>query len=466
MKPLILIVDDQESIIFFLEKTLSDEGYEVRTAGNGQAALAIIEREIPDLVLLDQKLPDMSGLDVLAALKTQFANICVIMITAFGEVEKAVQAMKAGAFDYINKPINLEQLLIAIEKGLETSRAARELYLLRRRVDLFADSRDFVPSVAPSMQEVYDTVRKIGVGQRTTILIEGESGVGKDVIAHLIHETSPRREQPFLDINCAALPERLLESELFGHEKGAFTDAAQQKPGLLELAHKGTLFLDEIGEMSVPIQVKLLRVIEKMTFRRVGGVKDITVDVRIISATNQNLAQLVADGRFREDLFYRLKVIPLRIPPLRERTEDIVLLAEHFLRIYSAQFRKRFTGLSDRALAALRSYAWPGNIRELKNAIERAVLLEDGLWMEPEMLRLGAGPAPAGADLAARLEAALLTPLPEDGVSLEELVSELEKELIRKAYQAAGNNQTVAARLLRLNRDKLRYRMKAYDLVD
>ncbi|MHB8078424.1 MAG: sigma-54-dependent transcriptional regulator [Candidatus Krumholzibacteriia bacterium] len=466
MKPLILIVDDQESIVFFLEKTLADEGYEVRTATRGRQALQLLEQEIPDLVLLDLKLPDLNGLEVLAALKAQFAGMCVVMITAFGEIETAVQAMKAGAYDYVNKPINLEQLLVVIRKGLESSRTERDLYLRRRHEDLFGGDRSIVPSQAPAMEEVYETVRKIAVGQRTTILIEGESGVGKDVVATIIHNTSARRDEPFLEVNCAALPEKLLESELFGHEKGAFTDAVQQKPGLLELAHKGTLFLDEIGELSVPIQVKLLRVLEKMTFRRLGGVKDISVDVRILSATNQDLGALVRAGRFREDLYYRLKVIPLRIPPLRDRQEDILLLAEHFLRQFSLQFRKAFTGLSPLAAVALREYDWPGNIRELKNVIERAVLLEEGPLLEPAHLGLNAGDGMLDAGFSARLQRALLEPLPPSGVALEELVSGLEIAMIRKAYQASGNNQTFAARLLGLNRDKLRYRMKTYDITD
>lgn len=466
MKPLILIVDDQESIVFFLEKTLRDEGFEVRTATRGRAALEIIEREIPDLVLLDLKLPDLNGLEVLAQLKRQFSDICVVMITAFGEIETAVQAMRAGAFDYINKPINLEQLLVVIRKGLDATRATRDLDRLRRQENLFQDERDIVPSVAAAMREVYETVRKVAVGQRTTILIEGESGVGKEVIANAIHKTSARRDHAFLEINCAALPEKLLESELFGHEKGAFTDAVQQKPGLLELAHRGTLFLDEIGELSVPIQVKLLRVLEKMTFRRVGGVKDITVDVRIISATNQDLAELVRAGRFREDLYYRLKVIPLRIPPLRERPEDIVLLAEHFLRVFGAQFRKQFTGICPEAAARLRAYGWPGNIRELRNVIERAVLLDSGPLLLPSHLTLGGAAPPQAEQLLSALESALRDPLPPEGVPLEKLIAEVERALICKAYQLAGNNQTVAARLLHLNRDKLRYRMKTYEISD
>lgn len=466
MRPLILIVDDQESIVFFLEKTLKDEGYEVRTATTGGQALRSIESEIPDLVLLDLKLPDMSGLEVLAGFKQQFSGMCVVMITAFGEIETAVQAMRAGAFDYINKPVNLEQLLVVIQKGLESSKTERELSLLRRRDDLLRDERDIVPSRAPSMQAIYGTVRKIAAGQRTTILIEGESGVGKEVIARLIHNNSARRGHSFLEVNCAALPEKLLESELFGHEKGAFTDATQQKPGLLELAHKGTLFLDEIGDMSIPIQVKLLRVLERMTFRRVGGLKDITVDVRILSATNRDLTACVGEGRFREDLYYRLKVISLRIPPLRERPEDILLLAEHFLQTFNLQFRKNFAGISEAGARALTAHPWPGNIRELKNVIERAVLLEEGPHLEPQHLGLTAGESAGEGDLPARLRAALSGQLPVEGIPLEELVGSLETVLIKKAYRAAGGNQTVAARLLQLNRDKLRYRMKAYGITE
>jgi two-component system, NtrC family, response regulator AtoC len=466
MKPRILIVDDQESIVFFLAKTLVDEGYEVRTATRGRQALQLLEEEIPDLVLLDLTLPDLGGLEVLAALKAQFGGLCVIMITAFGEIETAVQAMEAGAFDYINKPINLEQLLVVIRKGLESSRLERELCLRRRHEDLFDIDRSIVPSLAPAMQDVYATVRKIAVGQRTTILIEGEPGVGKDVVAKIIHSTSARRDEPFLELNCAALPQNLIENELFGHEEGVFTDAVQRKQGLLELAHKGTLFLDEIGELSVPIQVKLMRVMEKLTFRRLGGVKDISVDVRILSATNQDLRAMVRAGRFREDLYCLLKVVPLRVPPLRDRQEDILPLAEHFLRQFNQQFRKGFTGLSPQAAAALRAYAWPGNIRELKNVIERAALLEEGPLIEPAHLGLGAGDGAPDAGFGERLQRALAEPLPPSGVSLEELVSGLEIAMIRKAYQLSGNNQTLAARLLRLNRDKLRYRMKTYDISD
>ena len=317
-------------------------------------------------------------------------------MSAHVEVEAAVTAMKAGAFDVIRKPFRLEQLTLAVERGLGATRDARELEALKRR-DPGGDA-GMVMSVSPSMQEIYATVRKIARGEKTTILLEGESGVGKDVLARLIHASSNRSDRIFLDINCAALPEKLLESELFGHEQGAFTDAVQLKPGLLELAHGGSLFLDEIGEMSLTLQVKLLQVLEKQVFRRVGGVRDIRVDVRVISATNRDLAAMVRNGGFREDLYYRLKVVPLRIPPLRERPEDVLPLADHFLRDFALQFGKPAPALSDDACEALLSYAWPGNIRELRNVLERAVLLGEGETLDAAHLKLVEDPGTPTAD--------------------------------------------------------------------
>jgi len=463
MKPLILVVDDQESIVLFLENTLVAEGYVVQVAADALSALAIVEQSIPDLVLLDLMLPDKSGLEVLSALHQQFPHLCIVMMTAYSETETAVRAMKLGAYDYVEKPIRLQQLLLVIQKGLAVTRSTRELYLLQRQNDLFRSVPDIVPSRSPCMIEVYDTVRKVASGHGTTVLIDGESGVGKDVIANIIHQTSARQEYPFLEINCASLPEQLLESELFGHEKGSFTDATQQKLGLLELAHKGTLFLDEIGEMSVAIQVKLLRVLEKMTFRRLGGLKDISVDVRVLAATNRNLDDLVAQQQFREDLYFRLRVVLLRIPPLRQRREDILPLAKHFLLRYSALFNKKFDRIDDPALTELESYSWPGNIRELKNVIERAVLLEEGTVLEPRHLQLGDGRT-VPDDLAARLADILREPLPEAGIPFSDLVATVEEALVRKAYAAAGGNQSEAARLLQLNRDKLRYRLKSFGI--
>ena len=465
MKAKILIVDDQESILFFLQRTLSEEDYEVATAPNGAMALAVLDEEVPDLVLLDLKLPDFSGLEVLDRIQSIYPDLCVVMMTAFGDVDTAVKAMKAGAFDYVNKPINLEQLLLIIGRGLEAGKLHSKLHQLRRRTEVIDPRSEIVPSASEKMQEIYDMIRRIAVGESTTVLIEGESGTGKDVIANLIHQNSPRRDHAFLEINCASLPEKLLESELFGHEKGAFTDAIQQKRGLLELAHRGTLFLDEIGEMSLTIQVKLLRVLEKMTFRRVGGVRDIQVDVRIVSATNRNLKRLVEEGGFREDLYYRLKVIPLHIPPLRERREDVTLLAEHFLRLYARRFHKRFERISEEARKLLVDYPWPGNIRELKNMMERVALLEDGKELLAEQVPISGHDRSDEDSVIEQIEAILDSVIPENGIPYNCLVEGLEKMLIEKAYREAEGNQSLTAKLLNINRDKLRYRMKTFELL-
>jgi len=462
----ILIVDDQESIRHFIEKAMTEEGYEVSSAGEGKTALRKATEELPDLVLLDLRLPDMHGLDVLKRVKEQDADLPVIIMTAFGDVESAVRAMKLGAHDYINKPINLEQLFLTIQKALENRTLWRELKHLRRQnTDRF--SHDVVQTGAKAMQEIYRTVEQVAQSGTTSALIQGESGTGKEHLAHMIHEYSARRDKPFLEINCAAIPKELLESELFGHEKGAFTDARAQKQGLLEMADGGTLFLDEVGEMSLQIQVKLLRVLERMTFKRVGGTKDINVSVRIISATNQDLQRMCDEGRFREDLYFRLKVVPVRVPPLRERREDILPLAKHFLYTFSKLFNKSFQGFSSEAEKSLLSYPWPGNIRELKNLMERTVLLETGNRVEMEMLKLGSGRTTREIDSpAARLEHILEEPgLPSAGIPFEEILGEIERALIMKASEFSNWNQSRTAELLQLKRDKLRYRMKLYDLT-
>lgn len=466
MKPAILVVDDQEAIRLFLQATLLDEGYDVFTAASGAQAYAVLAEQRVELVLLDYMLPDTSGIEVLARIKQLYPRCEVVIVTSFSETDIAVRAMKLGARDYVSKPINIPQLLRVVEQAVSAG-AAGDRGVLReddQEQDLFSGLDGYLPSVSPAMHEIYTTIGKIAVGGGTTVLIEGESGVGKDVVARLIHANSPRRDFPFLEINCASLPEQLLESELFGHEKGAFTDASQQKMGLLELANSGTLFLDEVGEMSLTIQVKLLRVLEKMNFRRVGGLEDINVDVRIIAATNRDLAQLVKDSQFRDDLYYRLKVVFLRIPPLRERREDVARLARHFLVRFNEAFAKNFQDIDAGADAALESYGWPGNIRELRNVIESAVLLEDGPLLAAEHLRL----EPVDIDrpeLPALVHDALVNPWPDEGVDLLDLIGQIEEALLRKAYIAADGNQTRAASLLGLNRDKLRYRLKMYDIV-
>jgi two-component system, NtrC family, response regulator AtoC len=461
MQPKILVIDDQEAIRLFLASALEERGYDVSQAATGAEAIAVAAAERPDLVLLDLVLPDANGMDVLARLREDQPQVCVVILTSYGEVDAAVRAMRLQAFDFVTKPVNLERLLTVIERGVASAVA-------RPRAgdggaDLFAVLPGAVPSCDPAMNAIYAVVRKVAAQGRSTVLIEGESGVGKDILAQLIHANSPRRSHPFLEINCASLPESLLESELFGHEKGAFTDAGHQKLGLLELANSGTLFLDEIGEMSLPIQVKLLRVLEKMNFRRVGGLQDIQVDVRILAATNRNLGQLVAAGAFREDLFFRLRVVCLEPPPLRERPLDILPLAHHFLGHFNREFGKQVTGFTPAAEEALATYPWPGNIRELRNAVERAVLLGEGDLLD--VAALDVAPVRAGDhDLIARLSRLLREPLAPAGVSMDDVLADCEVRLIRKALAEAGGNRTQAARLLGLGRDRLRYRLKAHGM--
>jgi two-component system response regulator AtoC len=463
LKPVILLVDDEDTIRLFLEKTLREEGYEALTAATGAEALELTRSELPDLVLLDLILPDINGLEVLKRIKEEVPEVCVIMLTAFGDIETAVAAMKERAYDFVSKPVNLEQLLLAIEKGLASRTLTRELFALRRRVRLDM-GEDYIPGESVQMKEIYQIAKRVAESDTTTVLIQGESGTGKEMIATMIHRYSGRRDQPFLEINCASLPEELLESELFGHEKGAFTDAKSQKIGLLELANKGTLFLDEIGEMSLTIQVKLLRVLERMSFRRVGGTKDIKVSVRIISATNSDLESAVQKKTFREDLYYRLKVVPIFIPALRERKEDIYLLLKHFLNHFNQRFNKKFADIEDAAYEIILNYPWPGNIRELKNMIERIVLLEDDTTLRVDHIPLGIRQGTASVPelhSVRRLESALSRPLNEEGIDFENLLGAIERELIDKAMREAGGNQSRAARLLRLNRDKIRYRLKS-----
>jgi len=458
----ILVVDDQESIRHFVSKNLEDEGYEVVCASTGKQALSSVRSDRPDLVLLDLRLPDLSGLEVLRRVKEEEKDLCVIIMTAFGDVESAVKAMKYGAFDYVNKPINLDQLQLMVEKGLESQTLRRELKHLRER----RFSKDFIRGQSPLILRVYDIVDQVAQSESTSVLIEGESGTGKELIANLIHDQSSRREKPFLEINCAAIPRELLESELFGHERGAFTDAKTQKQGLLEMADGGTVFLDEVGEMSLNIQVKLLRVLERMSFKRVGGTKDIEVSVRIISATNRDLEDLVRKGRFREDLYYRLKVIPIHVPALRERKEDIVPLAKHFMQEFNKAFGKDFKSISPDAEKMLLEYPWPGNIRELRNLFERTVLLERGEVVDARHLKLTAGErAGDGRSLASRLEDFLTAgDVPPGGIPLEEIIEEIERSLITKAFYHTNHNQSRTAQLLNMKRDRLRYRMKIYGM--
>ncbi|HNX20436.1 MAG TPA: sigma-54 dependent transcriptional regulator, partial [Acidobacteriota bacterium] len=381
----ILVVDDQESIRHFVSKALSDEGYAVQSTGSLRETRQVLEHDVPDLGIFDLKLPDGTGIELLRELKQTHPEIPVILMTAFGEIETAVEAMSAGAYWFVKKPFQNEELLALAARALESQKMWLELRRLRNTA--FTDE-DYLHSSSARMQECYSIAEQVARGDTTSVLIEGESGTGKEYFANLIHRMSGRHDKPFVEINCAAIPSELLESELFGHEKGAFTDARAQKQGLLELASGGTLFLDEIGEMSPMLQVKLLRVLERRIFKRVGGTKDISVNVRIISATNQDLERSVQEGGFREDLYYRLKVVPLFVPPLRERREDILPLSKLFMDRFSRQFKKNFREISPAAEHVLLEYGWPGNIRELKNLFERTVLLESGERLEPAHLKL------------------------------------------------------------------------------
>lgn len=464
MKAEILVVDDQDAIRHFISRFLIEEDkYEVRTAATGGEALEAVEASMPDLVILDLKLPDLDGLQVLERIRELDEDITVIIITAFGQIDTAVKAMKLGANDYITKPVILDQLLIAIEKALDNKRLLIEVNFHRKKL---REQYNFDKIIGNSekMKAVHRIVERVAKSSATSVLIEGESGTGKELIANIIHYKSERAPRPLMEINCAALPETLLEAELFGYEKGAFTDAKSQKKGLLELAHTGTLFLDEIGEMSPTTQVKLLRVLERMTFKRVGGTKDITVDVRVISATNRDLQKMVREGEFREDLYYRLKVVPIQLPPLRERKRDITLLTKYFIREFNRTFTKNFQRITPEAEAILASYPWPGNIRELKNLLERTVLLEDGEELNGAILPDYLSETSNRSSLVADLDEILRTEIGPQGILFNDIVEGIEKSLILKALMETNWNQSETAEFLNIKRDKLRYRMKLYGL--
>jgi DNA-binding NtrC family response regulator len=460
----VLVVDDQDSIRHFVSKAMEDEGHDVCSASSGEEALEHFTSNPPDAVILDLKLPGMSGMDVLDKIKESNKETIVIMITAYGEISSAVKAMRKGAFDYIVKPVDLDHLILSLNRALESKKLWLEIAHWRKKQLLRFDF-DFVVGESRSMQELMSVVENLAGSNTTTVLIEGESGTGKELIANMVHRLSPRRDEPLMEINCASLPEQLLESELFGHERGSFTDAKTQKRGLFELADGGTIFLDEVGEMSLTIQVKLLRVMERMTFKRVGGTHDIKVDLRIVSATNKDLAKAVSDGRFREDLYYRLKVVPLKIPALRERKEDIELLAKHFINHYNTTFSKNFRGVSERALRIMLTYRWPGNVRELKNVMERAVLLYEGELIEADHLSLGELAGTERRRSIQTIEDAMSAGIPENGIDFDTLICDIEGELIERALRQSDYNQSLAARLLGIKRDKLRYKIKGLGLA-
>jgi DNA-binding NtrC family response regulator len=452
----ILVVDDEYLIRWTLQKNLEKEGYEVILAETGEEALEKVKEEAPDLALVDIKLPGMDGYEVLEKALKIDQGIIPIMITAYDEVDKVVRAMKLGAFDYIAKPFDFSKVYLSIQKALEASQLKREIRHLRReRNSQFAV--DNIVAVSQEMGRVLQIAGKIAESDAATVLIQGESGAGKEVVAHLIHERSRRRDMPFITVNCANFPEQMLENELCGHEKGAFTDAREVKKGLLEVADKGTLFLDEIGDMSLNLQGKILRLVEQKTFRRIGGLKDIQVDVRIITATNKDLLKLKEEGKFREDLFYRINVASIRIPPLGERPSDILPLTKYFIQKYNEEFHKNVQKISKGVEDFLRNYSWPGNVRELKNVIERAMILveEDTLLMEHLPIEiLGQASKQGGAIEGIRI--------PPEGISMEKV----EEALVKQALKMTNGNQSRAAKLLDISRDALRYRMQKFGLAE
>jgi two-component system response regulator AtoC len=438
-------------------------------ADSGGPALKLAQHESPDLVLLDVRMPDLTGIEVLDQLKKNGDARAVIMITADPQLDDVKAALKLGAYDFVGKPVDFDELHVTIKNALEATSLRTEVQALRGEVGAGYSN---VVSVSPKMIELMNFVRKVAASAATTILIQGESGTGKDLIAKAIHYESTRQEKPFVAINCSAIPETLMEAELFGHEKGAFTDAKQMKKGLFEAADGGTLFLDEIGELSPLLQAKLLRVLEDQVIRRVGGIKDMQVDVRVIAASNRDLEKAVRENQFRQDLYYRLAIIAIFIPPLRDRREDIMPLVEFFIDRYNGRFKKAVRGISDETRRLILSHNWPGNVRELKNTIERGMILEDEPLLRPLYLPFSVGesggrtvfertsPADGGQTLPNGRTLPRLY-IPEGGTSLEEV----EHAMVELAMRQSNGNQTHAAKLLDISRDALRYKLKKFGLI-
>jgi len=454
-KARILVVDDERSMQEFLEIFFRSEGYEVVTAGDVQNARLHLEGDDFDVVITDIKMPDGSGLDLLRAVHEVSPETVVIMITAFASTETAIAAMKQGAYDYITKPFKVDEIRIVVEKALEKKLLSSENRRLRSELRSHARDRSIVGN-SPVMQRVYELIAQVA-NSKANVVITGESGTGKEMVARAIHDGGERSNRPFVVVNCAAIPENLLESELFGHVKGAFTGAVQNKTGLFEAASGGTLFLDEVGELPLPLQVKLLRAIQEKSFRRVGGTRDQSADVRIVAATNRQLEEDVKTGRFREDLYYRLNVIEIPLPPLRERPDDIALLIHHFIEKYARELGKEVTGCSEEAMQKLLRYRFPGNVRELENVIERAVALSREATIRLESLP----PALLNPPLPAKT-----TRVPPEGVNLDSLMEEYERSLLLEALIPARGVKKRAAQLLGISFRSFRYRLEKLGIDD
>jgi two-component system response regulator AtoC len=450
----VLVVDDEENIRLVLRTLLKKHGYEVEAADSGEAALAALESFDPDVILTDVRMPRMGGLDLLGALKAKQHPATVIVMSAYGNVDLAIEAMKAGAYDYVSKPFKPDEIVLALRKAEERETLRRENRALKEQIHK-ENQFESILAKSAEMVAIFRTVAKIA-DFKTTVLITGESGTGKELVARAIHSRSARKGSPFVAINCGAIPENLLESELFGHRKGAFTDATADRRGLFEEATTGTLFLDEIGELPLNLQVKLLRVLQEETIRRLGDTKDVKVDVRIIAATHRDLAADVKAVRFREDLFYRINVLSIQVPPLRSRREDVSLLVDHFVTRNNARLGTQIRGVSVEARKLLLEYAWPGNVRELENTIERAMVLAEGDVLQ-------------AADLPERIRDALdpvQVQLASGELSIKKTTAAIEQILIRRALQKTKGNRTRAADLLEISHRALLYKIKDYKITD
>lgn len=451
----ILVVDDEKLIRWSIKQKLSEWNLDVVEAENGNEARRVMETENPDFVLLDVNLPDTKGTELLEELKKQRPLIPVVMITAYGSIDDAVTAMRKGAYDFITKPIDFLKLQSTIKNALESVSLKKEVAYYKEKEQREFNIKNIVTE-SDSMKKILEMTKIIAESETIIVLLQGESGTGKDLIAQAIHYLSHRKSATYLALNCSAIPENLLESELFGYEKGAFTDAKQQKKGLAEIADGGTLFLDEISTLSLPLQAKLLRFLETQSFKRVGGLKDIEVDLRVIAATNQDIEVASQEGEFRRDLFYRLNVCPILIPPLRERREDILPLTNHFIHRDNLRFRKKIEGLTTDATKLFLSYDWPGNVRELKNSIERAMIFEQGSLISTRHL-------PIQLNKASRHKEKKPHPkIPIGEMSLEEM----EKSMLIEALKKTRGNKSEAARELNISRDTLRYKIKKHKIVD
>lgn len=457
MKPRILAVDDEESIREFLEIMLKKEGYEVTTAEDGAQAMDLLKKKSFDMVISDLQMPNVTGMELLKHVKDNYPDLVFMIITAFGTTESAVEAMKLGAYDYITKPFKIDEVRIVIGNALRSKNLEVENRALKKEMQKEYSFQNLVGN-SEKMHQIYELIKRVSQTP-TNVLITGESGTGKEMVAKAIHVNGPLKNKPFVTINCGAIPENLMESEMFGHKKGSFTGAIQDKVGLFEVADGGTLFLDEVGELPLTIQVKLLRAIQERVIRRVGATDDQKIEVRIIAATNRDLEDMIKQGTFREDLYYRLNVIHIRVPPLRERADDVSLLAKHFLQKYSTRFGKPVNGISDEAMKTLKKYDYPGNVRELENIIERTVALEAGSTILPESLPPFVN-TPSGRKLASSYE----IEIGEEGIDLEKIIGQMEKELLVKAIHKANGVKKKASKLLGITFRSMRYRCDKYGL--